>query len=320
MSGGAEVADHAARDQGLHHGVADLGVAEADLAAAPRVVARRCECELGATRLDLGREQARERERLGAQRRHAARRLGGEHGVDAALERGQRQHRRRAAQVARDAGGRPVVRRELERRAVAAAVVDMREHQQRGACVQACRDLVGLDQHQLAAALARQRLGDVQIGREVVPLGDDHLARRRVGRGDGERGRQHLEQVDARRVGHHQLARARADQARDLVAHALRQLHPAGAVPAADEPLAPFAAHHLRDALGRGARQHAERVAVEVEHAGRDVELRAQRREEVGGIGRPGVVSGHGRAFAVVGFSEGHAARRAPVRRRPWRV
>ena len=57
----------------------------------------------------------------------------------------------------------------------AGAIVDVRQHQDRDAIVEMRRDLVGVDEHQLEAVLARERLGDVEIGREVRALRDDAI-------------------------------------------------------------------------------------------------------------------------------------------------
>ena len=67
----AVVADHAAGDQRLHHGVA-LRVAEADVAAAPRVIARRHQRQRmgGAPLFDQADEEIREGQRLGPDGRH----------------------------------------------------------------------------------------------------------------------------------------------------------------------------------------------------------------------------------------------------------
>ena len=73
----------------------------------------------GAAFFDQRDKQIGQRQRLGAQRRHAAQRLGGQHGVESAVERRQAQDGLRAAQKTRNAGGRLVVGREGKRRCVA---------------------------------------------------------------------------------------------------------------------------------------------------------------------------------------------------------
>ena len=195
----------------------------------------------------------------------------------------------------------------------AGAVVHLREHQHRDAFVEQALDFVGLAQHQLAAALAREALGDVEVGGEVRALRDDHAALRCVGLRDRQRGTQHLEQVHRGRVGHHQFAGLGAHEACDLVAHALRQRDPAGAVPAADQVRAPFITHHLLHALRCRLRHHAQRVAVEVDHTRRQRELLTQRAQAVLRVEREAVVSGRhasslstartGDASALISFS-----------------
>jgi hypothetical protein len=94
--------------------------------------------------------------------------------------------------------------------------------------VRAARDLVGLDQP-ARAALARQALGDVEIGREVVPLGDDDAARGRIGAACVSAALStlyRLTEVESATT----TSPARAPiSARDLVADALRHVDPAGA-------------------------------------------------------------------------------------------
>src|SRR5689334_1017193 len=89
--GGAEVADHAARDQRLHDRVATAPVREADLAAALLRIARRHQLQIvpGAARFDLLDEELGELDRLAAQRPDAAERLGAAEGVEPAVERRQ---------------------------------------------------------------------------------------------------------------------------------------------------------------------------------------------------------------------------------------
>ncbi len=209
-------------------------------------------------------------------------------------------HRQRAG-----VGGHARQRRHVVH--AAAAVIHVREHEHGAVLVQRRGQFVGLDEHEFMPALARQRLGDIQVGGEVAALGDDALAFRGVGLRHRQCRAQHLEQIDTGRVGHHQFARAGAHQPRDLVAHALRQLHPAGRVPALDEVHAPFLLHHLLHARGGGFWQHAERIAVEVDQARRQAELFAQRRQRIGGVQRQGFVSGHGSSLSTARTGEASA-------------
>ena len=127
---GAVVSNHAACNQRLHDGVGAAALAvharafvacQAHLRAALGVLTRCGQAQAVARaalfhQLD---EQIGERQRLGAQRRHAAQALrGGEH-IQPALQGRQADHGLRAAQVAGDAGGGLVVGRELEGRCMA---------------------------------------------------------------------------------------------------------------------------------------------------------------------------------------------------------
>ena len=313
-------------------------------------------------------KRSAEGDRFRTQRGDAASRLGGREDIDAALERGHRQHRRRAADEAGDAARRPVRRREIERRGVAeparerlaqllavhargvarmrpqerrragpavqvlvaaadrevgigavqvdrhrarrvrqvpdderagrmrrarrrgepvhaaAAVVDVGEHQHGDLVVQGFIDARTVDQSEIETVRRGDAFGHVEIGREVAALGEDDAARRRVGALQRDRGAERLEAVDRGRIADAHLARPGADQRRDLVADAARQVDPAGAVPAADEALAPLALGDFGEARRGPARQGAERVAVEVDDALGQDELVAQRGERVGAV------------------------------------
>src|SRR2546426_3884495 len=87
---------------------------------------------------------------------------------------------------------------------------------------------------------------------------------------DAQRLRQQLEQVDRGAVGDEHLAGLSADHFGDLVPDARRSLDPVGVVPTRDEPAAPFLADHLGYAWEGLARQGAERVAIEIDHAFRE--------------------------------------------------
>ena len=151
----------------------------------------------------------------------------------------------------------------------AGAVVDMGQHQHRDVAASSCAPmLVGRSTSaQLAGRAARaSALGDVEIGRKVARARTRSRARG-ASACAGRARRQHLEQIDRRRVGDDHLAGAGADQPRDLVADARGSVDPAGRVPAPDQALAPFALHHraTRAAVAFGSAP--ERIAVEVDHA-----------------------------------------------------
>jgi hypothetical protein len=70
----------------------------------------------------------------------------------------------------------------------------------------------------------------------------------------------------------------------DLVARALRHGDPAGVIPALNEASAPFALHHTRDPFACPARKRTQRIAVEIDDAGRKLELPAEFAQLVGTI------------------------------------
>jgi hypothetical protein len=178
----------------------------------------------------------------------------------------------------------------------AGAVVHVREHQHRDLGRECRRKGVdAVDELQREAAIAAQRLGDVQVGRKVAALAHHGAARRvaaveRLAHGS----EQHLVEIDRGAVGAHHLVGRGADQARELVAQALRQVDPTGGVPRADQAGAPFLRHHLGDACGGGRGHDAQRIAVEVDHALGQREQGAQVKQWVGAVEGAAVVEGHG--------------------------
>jgi hypothetical protein len=96
-----------------------------------------------------------------------------------------------------------------------------------------------------------------------------------------QRGGQRLEQVDRGGVGDHHFAVGGADQRRQAVAEAFGQVEPAGAVPAADQVMAPFAGDDVLGAGEGGFGAGAQGVAIQINHAGRQVELVAQGGERI---------------------------------------
>jgi hypothetical protein len=118
----------------------------------------------------------------------------------------------------------------------------------------------------LHAGFARHGGGDVEVGREVVGLGNDAQPARVelgvtlevLGPRQPHGGVQRLVKVGRGVVGGNQFTRPGADQARDLVAGALWLRHPAGAVPAADQAATPLLLHDLHQTRRGGAWQGAE--------------------------------------------------------------
>ncbi len=98
-----------------------------------------------------------------------------------------------------------------------------------------------LGQQQPQAVLAGQAVGDVQVGREVAAFGDDHCAaaahRRARCSMAAASTLYRLTEVESATSN---SPGAGADEPRDLVADAARQIDPAGVVPAADQAAAPF--------------------------------------------------------------------------------
>jgi hypothetical protein len=190
----------------------------------------------------------------------------------------------------------------------AGAVVHVGEHQHGNIRRQRGMDLVRLDQLQAQSALLAQSFSNVQVSREVAALAHDQLAMRRVLRGDVQRRAEHLVQVDGGAVGGHHFAWFRTDKLRDLVAQHLRQLEPARGVPAADQAVAPFLRHGGGHARRRSLGHHAQRIAVQVDHVGRNGEQIAQRAQGVLRVKCAAVVQGGHRLLRIA--PDGGSSRR----------
>ena len=210
---------------------------------------------------------------------------------------GQVPQRQRALRVAMAADGGHVV-------LVAGAVVHVREHGDGAIGSYRLRQFLGtVDQAQLVTAVepGGQALRHVQVGGEVAAFADDDAPRgmRGIAGLHLQGGGQGLEQVDGGGVGDHHFTRAGAQQRRQAVAQALGQVEPAGRIPAADQVRAPFGRD---DVLGTGQgrfRPGAQRIAVEINHALRQVELLAQERQGVVEIARAAVMSRNHGGFHV---------------------
>ncbi|MNY14020.1 hypothetical protein D3C86_1471810 [compost metagenome] len=85
---------------------------------------------------------------------------------------------------------------------------------------------------------------------------------------------------------------AGADQRGQPVAQPARQIEPARRIPAADQALAPFGGHHFGGARGGGTGAGAERVAIEIDHAGRQRKLLAQAAQRVVTVERDAIFTG----------------------------
>jgi hypothetical protein len=146
-------------------------------------------------------------------------------------------------------------------------------------------DRVAVDEDDLGAARGGDALEHVAVGGEVAAVGDEPPPAAGV-----DRGRHQLVQVHGRRVGHDDLAGARAEHVLgEQVADARRRVDPVR--PARHEPVAPLL-DQIPQPVARGPRQPAERVAVEVDPFGvADDEPVAEVRERVGRVERGGVLA-----------------------------
>jgi hypothetical protein len=142
------------------------------------------------------------------------------------------------------------------------------ERQQRHVLVEGRRRVGRVAPAQLEAERAGDPVGDVPVGGEGGGLQHHHAPVRTQPRGGGDR----LEQRHGGRVADVHVLAGDPDERRDPRGHAAPQVDPVGGVPRRDQPGAPLLADDLlhpgRDAAGEGA----QRVAVEVHDAVRQVE------------------------------------------------
>ena len=135
---------------------------------------------------------------------------------------------------------------------VSGPVVHMRCRDHGHTMLDGFAELVAGDAAKLYAPLLRHRLGDVQVGREVLLIGEDRsTAMQTEGRIQG------FVEIDGGVVPHRHLGWMRAEQAPYLVADSCGSLGPAGVVPARDEAVSPLA-RRLRKTISRLARHGAE--------------------------------------------------------------
>ena len=121
-----------------------------------------------------------------------------------------------------------------------------------------------------AAQGLAQPLRHIEIGREIAGVRQDHLALGVHLQGRGQR----LIDLDRQRIAHHHMASLGPDQSGHTVADPGGQIHPPGLVPTPDQQLPPFVGHHLGHPRGSRFRQRPQRVAVQIDHPVRQVELR----------------------------------------------
>jgi len=168
------------------------------------------------------------------------------------------------------------------RPALGGLIVDVRQHHGRDIAIDRLRQL-GARPHAQLDPIAEQRrdaLQHVEVGWKVAGLGEDDFAAGPEAQGAARQ----LEQIDRGRVRHDHLVGRRADQRRDLGPDALRGADPVVRVPAADEADAPLVLDGRGHPPGGCAGRSAQGVAVQVDHARRQDERRAERRQGVGGV------------------------------------
>ena len=160
------------------------------------------------------------------------------------------------------------------------AVVDLRQHHRGDAIVERALDRLGFDNLELMPPREKSAdaLGDIEVGREISAVGKDDLARRR----ELEGRRQRLEEIDRGGVACDHGARRGANERADAVADPRRQVDPARGVPRADEFAAPAFVEFAPNALPRGFGHRAERVAVEIDDALRQIEKASCALKDVG--------------------------------------
>jgi hypothetical protein len=146
------------------------------------------------------------------------------------------------------------MRRRGQRRHVVdrtAAIVGLRQQQQRDMLVERGGEVGRRDDAEFDPGQRGKPLQHIDVGREIARLGDDHAAAgTQAQRGGGE-----LEDVDRHRIGDDHLVAVRADQPRDFRPDRCGRVDPAGIVPAADQPLAPFVRYRIGNARRRAAGQ-----------------------------------------------------------------
>ena len=173
-----------------------------------------------------------------------------------------------------------VARRRAERAHVvhvAGAVVDVGEHQHRDLVIQGIEQLHPGHHLHRAATEPCGGSGDIEIGVEVLRLGEDDGA----ARPHGERRAHQFEDAHRRALSDDHLIGARTDHPGQLGADTLGRLGPPRIEPAADQPVAPLAGHRVGDAARSARRQRTQRVAVQVDHPIGDDELFAHRRQRI---------------------------------------
>src|SRR5665213_1197135 len=95
-----------------------------------------------------------------------------------------------------------------------------------------------------------------------------------------------LIEIDRGRIANDGLPRCRSEQRSDAVAEPDGHVEPAGAVPASDQVVAPLLLDRAVQKTNSGARQRAQRISIEIDHALGKNEAVAKAAKWVDGIAR----------------------------------
>ena len=191
------------------------------------------------------------------------------------------------------------------------AVVDVRELCKRDRTVSSADDALGVvgDAHLELTAKFGCTADHVEIGREVVAVRDDRPAV-----GTQTKGRDgNLERIDRGRVADEDLVGTRPDERRETRAERHRLVPPIRLHPAADQPVAPLELEGVAYAGGRPARQRPQRVAVEIDDTGGQVELVSEVAERIRRVPGGAVGAGHAQHVFSRSFRPARARRPAGV-------
>ena len=198
-------------------------------------------------------------------------------------------------------------RRQVEHRA--GPEVDVGQGEQRDVVVDGGERVGRVAPAQLEAEQVGDAGGDVAVGGEGVGLDHDH-GPLRAQPGGGDDGLEQRYAGASRRRGCRR--RSTADQRGDAGRDPTRQPHPVApatrkGIPRPDQAVSPLVLDHLADPLGDADRQHAERVAVEVDHPRGDPEACAGVGQRRCCVQRLGVGASRRRAHRFTSFSRSRA-------------
>ena len=161
----------------------------------------------------------------------------------------------------------------------ATRVIDVGEHQDGHAAIEVALDVRPIDLADGVPAPQQldQAFRNVEVGGKVAGFGQDEVPARL----QTERAGQQLEEIDRGAVRHDHLAGVGSYEPGNLVPHPAGRVHPAGIIPAADEPASPLLPDHLLDPGRSLSRQRPQRVAVQVDDSVGDREVIAYARQGI---------------------------------------